>query len=100
MVTDNTDLVKDNERLRDENENLKREIKSLSNKVISLGEIIKKKEHLWSYLESRFVKVCKTCNNEEKAKCLMFPEYCEGECSEFVDLVSLLEKAIEKGGVQ
>lgn len=85
--------------LEDENKLLKVQIeqleidkKALANNAISLGKVIKDKEKLWKYLESRFVKVCKECNEEEKAKCIMFPEYCEGQCTEIVDLLELINK--------
>lgn len=85
--------------LEDENKLLKVQIeqleidkKALSNNVVSFGNIIKQKEKLWKYLESRFVEVCKTCTPAEKAKCVMFPEYCEGECKEIVDLFALIDK--------
>lgn len=80
------------EKLKDRIQLLEDENKSLSHNVVSLGNIIKQKEKLWKYLESRFVEVCKTCTPEEKAKCVMFPEYCEGECKEIVDLFALIDK--------
>ena len=86
------DLEKENEELKIQIEQLEQDKKALSNNVVSFGNIIKQKEKLWKYLESRFVEVCKTCTPEEKAKCVMFPEYCEGECKEVVDLFALIDK--------
>lgn len=90
----------ENEHLKARIEELENDNKALANNVVQLGEIIKKKEKLWKHLEARFVEVCKTCTQEEKAHCIMFPEYCEGECTEIVDLLGLLEKATEKGGIR
>lgn len=83
-----------------ENERLREDNKALSYNVVSLGDIIKKKERLWGYLESRFVEVCKTCTPEERAKCLMFPDMCEGECKEIVDLEALIDKAADRGEIR
>lgn len=88
------ELEQRNKELQAKIELLESDKKALSNNVVSLGNIIKKKEKLWKYLETRFVEVCKTCSDEDKAKCLMFPDMCDGECKEIIDLVDLLEKGI------
>lgn len=109
--TDNSEvianLLSENEKLRfqidqltTEINNLKEDNKALSHNVVTLGETIKQKEKIWGYLESRFVEVCRTCSVEEKAKCIMFPDYCEGECKELIDLEALIDKALDKGDVK
>lgn len=100
LLAFNEALCKKNNKLEEENVSLRKDVRGLSDKVIELSNVIQKKTKLWKYLESRFVEVCKTCTNEEKAKCIMFPEYCEGECTELIDLVALMEKAADKGVVR
>lgn len=100
LVAKNENLQFQVDQLTAEVNNLKEDNKALSHNVVSLGNTIKQKEKLWKYLESRFVEVCKTCTPEEKAKCIMFPEYCEGECKELVDLEALIDKALDKGEVR
>ena len=102
-----SELISENEKLKfqvdqliAENNNLREDNKALSHNIVSLGNTIKQKEKIWGYLEARFVEVCKTCTPEEKAKCIMFPEYCEGECKELVDLEALIDKALDKGDVK
>lgn len=92
-------LRSENEQLKLEIENLKADKNALAHNVVMLGKIIREKEDLWNYLEKRFVTVEKVCDVEEKAKCPMFPEFCEGSCKERIDLVALLEKACEGGNV-
>lgn len=100
LLAFNDSLSKKNNELEEENASLKKDVRGLSDKVIELGNIIQKKTKLWKYLESRFVEVCRVCSTEEKAKCIMFPEYCEGECKETIDLLALLEKAVDRGEVK
>lgn len=100
LIVKNESLQFQVDKLTAENNNLKEDNKALSHDVVSLSKTIKQKEKIWGYLESRFVEVCKTCSVEEKAKCIMFPEYCEGQCKELVDLEALIDKALDKGEVR
>lgn len=100
LVNQVDDLQRENEKLKLEIEELQNDKNKLAHSVVTLGNIIKDKEELWGELEKRFVVVEKVCNVEEKAKCPMFPEYCEGSCKERVDLLALLEKAADEGKIQ
>lgn len=74
-------VLEDNDFYQKENAELKAKLKEYE-----------KKEKLYSYLEGRFVECIQSCTQEEKEKCPMFPEFCEGEHTKFVDIVELLNK--------
>lgn len=93
-------IYQENQHLLARIDELEKDNQALTKSVVTFGTTIKQKEKLWKHLESRFVEVCKTCNDDEKAHCLMFPEYCEGQCTEIVDLFALLDKATDNGKVQ
>lgn len=46
------------------------------------------------YIKSRFVSCTEACDSEKRQKCPMFPEFCEGESSRLIDLVSLLNESL------
>lgn len=81
-------------------EQLKEENRRLKDTLISVCKIVKENKEKWEYFESRFVQV-DFCSEEQRTKCLLYPLDCQGDnCKSFIDLVDLLDKAIDKGAVQ
>lgn len=93
-------LANEVEKLLDKIESLEYELNKLKVLYSKQTAEFEKAKKRYAYYEARFVEVCKDCSESDKAKCLMYPDYCEGDqCKELVDLENLLDKAIEKGMV-
>lgn len=83
--------IKDYEKLKSDYENLLFEHKKLKELYAKQTADFREAKKRYAYYEARFVKVCKECDNEQRAKCIMYPEYCEGVgCEELVDLEQLI----------
>lgn len=67
---------------RKENEELKKELE--------------KEQNLNKVIKERLVEVNCDCNAEKKEKCVMFPEYCEGERKTVVDLMTLVSDGLNE----
>lgn len=92
--------MEDIETLKARCEQLEVENKRLKDTLISLGNIVKEKKKMWEYFESRFVQV-DFCNDEQRTKCPLYPIDCQGgNCQSFIDLVDLMDKAIDNGGIR
>ena len=83
----------DYEKLKNDYNDLLTEHKKLKELYANQTAEYNKAKRRYAYYEARFVEVCKECDNDTKAKCLMYPEYCEGDnCKELVDLEQLISK--------
>lgn len=92
--------MEDIETLKGRCEQLEVENKRLKDTLISLGNIVKEKKKMWEYFESKFVQV-DFCNDEQRTKCPLYPIDCQGDnCQSFIDLVDLMDKAIDNGGIR
>ena len=81
------------ERLKSDYENLLIEHKKLKELYAKQTAEFREAKKRYAYYEARFVKVCKECDDEQRSKCIMYPEYCEGVgCEELVDLEQLVTK--------
>lgn len=45
-------------------------------------------------MNNNLVEVTCDCTPEKKSKCIMFPEYCEGERKEIIDLYELVNNGL------
>lgn len=61
-----------------------------------LKDKLKKEQNLNKVIKERLVEVNCDCNAEKKEKCVMFPEYCEGEKKIVVDLMSLVSDGLNE----
>ena len=51
-------------------------------------------EKLFEEFKGRLVEVECECDNEKRAKCVMYPEYCDGTRKEIIDLVQLIDEGL------
>lgn len=94
-------LANEVEKLLDKIASLEYELNKLKVLYSKQTAEFEKAKKRYAYYESRFVEVCKECSESDRAKCLMFPDYCEGNgCKELVDLEALLDKAMQDGVVR
>lgn len=85
--------MKTYEELKEDYEQLLVEHKKLKELYASQTAEYNKAKKRYAYYEARFVEVCKYCDDEQRAKCLMYPEYCDGtNCKELIDLEQLISK--------
>ena len=92
--------IEKNKSLEKELQEKEEEIKRLKNNLISLGQIVKENKEKWEYLSGRFVQV-NYCSDDQRTKCPLYPIDCQGDnCKEFVDLFTLLDKAIDENGIK
>lgn len=64
--------------------------------IAELKGKLKKEQNLNKVIKERLVEVNCDCNAEKKEKCVMFPEYCEGERKTVVDLMSLVSDGLNE----
>lgn len=51
-------------------------------------------EKLFEEFKGRLVEVECECDDEKRAKCVMYPEYCDGTRKEIIDLVQLIDEGL------
>lgn len=64
--------------------------------IAELKSKLEKEQNLNKVIKERLVEVNCDCNAEKKEKCVMFPEYCEGERKTVVYLMSLVSDGLNE----
>lgn len=92
----NSQLEKENAKLKTQVENYKLSENESKEIIAELKSKLEKEQNLNKVIKERLVEVNCDCNAEKKEKCVMFPEYCEGERKTVVDLMTLVSDGLNE----